>query len=262
MIFTSREKTRKKYPIAPYSYKMVSGIDFYERYLKRISSYPNITFRQETVTKNNGSKAYRSKSTYSNKNTYRPGRLLVAILVLKNLRPLQNILFYSNTLSDGLYKQKKPVFNASQATFMDFSVHKKAIPVLCMFCHFSRHLALVEYTLFSETLLPKEEYEEAITDIYGLLILRVLHFEIIEKEQGSIPMTCIDFTFKIHENVYHIGTAGGWSKPSTRISLVTLLKKHGTDSTSKGKQTSRLPSKKKSFLDVDVLLIKYPLQEQ
>jgi lycopene beta-cyclase len=52
-----------------------------------------------------------------------------------------------------VYKSKEPVFNPDQATFMDFSVEQKAIPLYV--CAATTTEALLEYTLFSHQLLTK-----------------------------------------------------------------------------------------------------------
>jgi lycopene beta-cyclase len=79
---------------------------------------------------------------------------------------------------------------------------------------FSKTEALVEYTLFSAQLLPENEYDEAIAQ-YLKIKFGCSEFEIGAKEKGSIPMTCYDFEARNSENIVHIGTAGGWAKPST-----------------------------------------------
>ena len=97
----------------------------------------------------------------------------------------------------------------------------KGILALCML-PFSEHEALVEYTLFSEKVLPKEEYENAIKD-YLNSKLGVTAYTINEVEQGNIPMTCFDFTQENTNRVLKIGLAGGWAKASTGY---TFFKSH------------------------------------
>ena len=55
-----------------------------------------------------------------------------------------------------------PVFNPEQATFMDFSVAQKGNTRFMYVLPVSETEALLEYTLFSKELLPKEEYETEI----------------------------------------------------------------------------------------------------
>ena len=39
----------QRYPIAPYEYKMIQGLDFYASMFKKLDEYPNITFLNEEV---------------------------------------------------------------------------------------------------------------------------------------------------------------------------------------------------------------------
>ena len=73
--------------------------------------------------------------------------------------------------------------------------------------------ALLEYTLFSKNLLSKEEYEAEIQKY--IENLGITEYEIIEKEEGNIPMTCYPFWKHNTKNIVNIGSAGGWTKAST-----------------------------------------------
>jgi len=102
---------------------------------------------------------------------------------------------------------------------MDFSVAQKGN---CRFMYVlptSETEALLEYTLFSQNLLPKTAYEEAIKEY--LHKLGVTNYTITAREQGSIPMTTYDFTQHNSARILHIGTAGGWTKASTGYPLYT-----------------------------------------
>ncbi len=222
-IYFAGKKHAEKYPIAPYFYKMVRGIDFYEHYLKRIASYPNVTFSQETVQKIKDQK-HKGVEVHTQTNNYIAQQVFSSQLSFKDLKAPSKYPILQQHFIGWFIQTKEAVFDASQATFMDFSVAQKGNTRFMYVLPFSETSALFEYTLFSETLLPKEEYEEAIKD-YLNTHFKGVDFEIIEKEQGSIPMTCLDFSLQNTEKVYHIGTAGGWSKPSTGYTFSNTAKK-------------------------------------
>jgi lycopene beta-cyclase len=119
----------------------------------------------------------------------------------------------------------------------------------------SKTEALVEYTLFSEHLLPKEEYENEI-QIY-LRNLGADQYEIIEKEQGSIPMTCYPFWKKNTKRVLNIGTAGGWTKASTGYTFRNSDKKSTEFVMFLQKENFKMSSfhKKNKFWWYDLLLL-------
>lgn len=81
----------------------------------------------------------------------------------------------------------------------------------------------MEYTLFSKDLLPLEEYEVEIEKYINNL--GISEYEIIEKEQGNIPMTSYQFWKQNTKNIVHIGSAGGWTKASTGYTFKIRSKK-------------------------------------
>ena len=55
--------------------------------------------------------------------------------------------------------------------------------------------------------------------------LGITEYEIIEKEQGNIPMTCYPFWKHNTKNIINIGSAGGWTKASTGYTFKNAYKK-------------------------------------
>ena len=49
--------------------------------------------------------------------------------------------------------------------------------------------------------------------------------KIIEKEKGNIPMTCFPFEKSNTNKLIYIGTAGGWTKPSTGYTIKNAIDK-------------------------------------
>ena len=121
-------------------------------------------------------------------------------------------------------KVNKPIFNTKEVTYMDFSIPQKGNTRFMYVLPYSNDTALIEYTLFSEKLLPTPEYEEAIED-YILQRFQCQEYEIIEREFGSIPMTAYDFREHHTNRIRYIGTAGGWAKPSTGYTFMSTANK-------------------------------------
>ncbi len=120
-------------------------------------------------------------------------------------------------------ESKEAVFNPGCATFMDFSIAQKGNTRFMYVLPISETEALLEYTLFSKNLLPKEEYEAEIA-LYTKQ-LGITDYKIREKEQGSIPMTAYPFWQHNSRNIVHIGSAGGWTKASTGYTFKNSIKK-------------------------------------
>lgn len=221
-IYFGGQQVSKKFDIRPYSYKMIRGLDFYETYLKRIKKYPNISFRQEAITQveDYGNRVLVS----SDKNQYSALKVFNSIFDYKMATHQEQYPVLQQHFLGWTVKTKSPVFSADQATYMDFSIPQKGNTRFMYVLPFSETEALVEYTLFSKDLLPKEEYKNAISD-YLKNKLNCDDIEIIETEQGSIPMTCYDFQEHHTANIRYIGTAGGWAKPSTGYTFMSSSKK-------------------------------------
>ena len=221
-IYFGGKKISKKFDIDPYSYKMIRGIDFYEEFLERIRKYPNISFRQESITQveDYGNRVLVS----SDKNQYSALKVFNSIFDYKMATHQEKYPVLQQHFVGWTVRTKSPVFDVDQVTYMDFSIPQKGNTRFMYVLPFSETEALVEYTLFSKDLLPKEEYKNAISD-YLRNYLNCDDFEIMETEQGSIPMTCYDFQEHHTQNIRFIGTAGGWAKPSTGYTFKSSSKK-------------------------------------
>ena len=118
---------------------------------------------------------------------------------------------------------KSESFDDNKITFMDFSVDQKDEIRFMYILPFSKNKALVEYTLFSKELIADDEYEKEIKSY--LKENNIQGYTIKEKEKGMIPMTCYPFFENNTDTYFQIGTAGGWSKPSTGYTIKNSIKK-------------------------------------
>ena len=207
----ANENLKRDLDLKPYQYNQIRGLDFYNFVFEVVSKSSNITFLKEKVTDINELETHVFVGTESNRYTsdYLFNSIFTKALALnQNKYPVLQQHF-----TGWFVKSETEIFNPDQATFMDFSVEQRGNTRFMYLLPNSKTAALVEYTLFSEHLLPKEEYENEI-QIY-LRNLGADQYEIIEKEQGSIPMTCYPFWKKNTKRVLNIGTVGGWTKAST-----------------------------------------------
>ncbi|GLU43033.1 lycopene cyclase family protein [Allomuricauda sp. NBRC 101325] len=211
-IYVGGEQLQKSTPIAPYAYKMIRGIDFYNHYIPKVKANPNVSWVPEEVLtieeQENEVIVTTSTQNFTGQTVF--SSLYDASIPLKQMEfPVLQQHFVGWQI-----KTEQSVFKSEEATFMDFSVPQKGNTRFMYVLPFSENEALVEYTLFSEHLLDKSEYEDAIksyiSENYGNT-----KYTIEEKEFGSIPMTCYPFHQHNTDRVFHIGIAGGWAKPST-----------------------------------------------
>ncbi|MGX1928295.1 lycopene cyclase family protein [Flagellimonas sp. 2504JD4-2] len=208
--------------IAPYQYKMLKGIDFYNHYLNKIKKHPNVTWVKDRVTliEETGDKVL----VTSQNGFYTAPKVFNSWLNNQNVRIQKKYPVLQQHFVGWFVKTEKPIFNSEEATFMDFSIPQKGNTRFMYVLPFSETEALLEYTLFSENILEKSEYEEGIQD-YVKQKLENTAFEITDVEQGSIPMTCYGFHEHNSDRILNIGIAGGWAKPSTGFTFYNTGKK-------------------------------------
>ncbi len=232
-IYFGGKQFRKHLDIAPYAYKMIRGIDFYTEYLNRIRSYSNITLCNETVV--NIEDETQQVIVKTSATTFTASKVFNSIFNYKTIVKQSKYPVLQQHFIGWFIRTEDSVFDPNSAGFMDFSIPQKGNTRFMYVLPFSENEGLVEYTLFSENLLPEKEYEAAI-DAYIGTHLGGSPYEITEREKGSIPMSCYNFESHNSTNVLNIGTAGGWSKSSTgftfmntarnTVSLISFLKKN------------------------------------
>lgn len=108
------------------------------------------------------------------------------------------------------------VFNTDEAMIMDFRTDQKhGFAFMYVLPYSSKH-ALVEYTLFTPSLLDRDEYETKLrTYIRDVLKISELHWKTVRTEFGVIPMEDTHYPAWIERGVLNMGMNGGQSKPST-----------------------------------------------
>lgn len=118
------------------------------------------------------------------------------------------------------------LFNPDKAVLMDFNVPQLNGVTFMYILPFSENRALIEHTLFSDTLLEQDVYEGEIrnylSEHYDLGSAR---YRILRKEKGAIPMEDRKYSTWYCENVMNIGTMGGLTKPTTGYTFTRIHKK-------------------------------------
>ncbi|CAN0346147.1 unnamed protein product, partial [Ectocarpus sp. 4 AP-2014] len=208
------------FKLDPFSYKMIRGLDFYQFVFKELDLHHNITFINEEVVgiKDNGNFV----EVKTSNNTYRGDKAFNSIFNPEGLNNQSKYPVLQQHFIGWFVQTDKAVFNVDEATFMDFTLTQKGNTRFMYVLPTVDNTALVEYTLFSQQLLPKAEYESEIKQY--LANLGVDNYKILETEKGSIPMSSYDFTTKNSINLLHIGTAGGWTKASTGFTFSKINK--------------------------------------
>lgn len=81
---------------------------------------------------------------------------------------------------------------------------------------FSHNKALLEFTVFSDSVLEKEFYENKIHQYMDKKFgLHISEYSVQRTEYGEIPMQDLDHQPVYENNIFNLGTMGGFTKPST-----------------------------------------------
>ncbi len=208
--------------IAPYTYKMLRGLDFYNHYNTKIQNHKNIVRVKDEVLEVKESKT--GVEILAANKTYHGTIVFNSIFSYDTLWKQTKYPVLQQHFVGWFVKMNEPVLRSERATFMDFSVPQKGNTRFMYVLPFSQTEALFEYTLFSKDLLEIIEYENAIKEYLQKHYPNV-PYTIMEKERGSIPMTAYPVQKKTSESHMHIGIAGGWAKPSTGFTFYATHRK-------------------------------------
>ena len=200
----------------PYKYKMIKSNQFYSHIGNKILKASNFKYLNSNINEideiNNIVK--------TDDGEFNSSIIFSSIYNEVNFKkyPLLKQHFIGWTI-----ETKSESFDDNKITFMDFSVDQKDEIRFMYILPFSKNKALVEYTLFSKELIADNEYEKEIKSY--LKENNIQGYTIKEKEKGMIPMTCYPFFENNTDTYFQIGTAGGWSKPSTGYTIKNSIKK-------------------------------------
>ncbi len=150
------------------------------------------------------------------------------------------------------------VFDPSTFTIMDFDASREHEVAFMYVLPFSHNEALLEYTVFSESVFDKEVYEQKIEG-YMLSKFGLHHseYQIKRIEYGEIPMQDLDYQPAYGTNIINLGTVGGLTKPSTGYTFLKTQKycQSLAQFLIAGKQPILPPKSKFRYRTYDLLLL-------
>jgi lycopene beta-cyclase len=240
--------------IAPYRYKMIRGIDFYNFAHAEIGKENRVDVELGSITQQISGKE--KAEVEVNGKRFSADYIFNSILFDKP--DLQKYYSLQQHFKGWFIKTDKKSFRESLATLMDFRIDQKHGTTFVYVLPFDEHHALVEYTLFTRDLLTSHEYDDALTN-YIRDFLKLEQYLVEEEEFGVIPMT--NYPFPAHQGrIIHMGTAGGQTKASSGYTF-QFIQKHAqkiVDSLAQNGTpylTKSLAAKRYSFYDSTLLHI-------
>lgn len=209
-------EAKQELVITPYEYKMIRGVDFFSSARKRISSFDRVEYLSASVSsyKKEGDTlivefADGQKLSLESKYVFNSIAGLPQLSACKKLGAVHLLQHFKGWFIE----TEKEAFDSEVATLMDFSVSQQHGTAFVYLLPISSTKALVEYTLFSESILVEKEYDETLRE-YLSGKLGDVSYKIADQEFGIIPMNDDSFAFNCG-GVYQLGTSGGQTKGST-----------------------------------------------
>ena len=231
VIFKSKGFQKEK-SLKSYSYKMIKSKFFLESIFNKIKQANNFDVFQDEIldfVESNENVLVKTKS-----NQFLANNVFNSCVDVNELKYKTSYPFLLQHFLGWTIETKESFFNEKKATIMDFSIDQKDETRFFYVLPLSDKKALIEFTVFSKDLLKKDEYESELKKY--IESLKIDNYKIIEDEFGVIPMTCYPFERKNTSKILNIGTAGGWTKPSSgytfkfieknTIKLVAHIKKN------------------------------------
>jgi lycopene beta-cyclase len=208
------------FDLHPYRYQMLRGIDFYRHTQAQLRLNPNVHFLYGSVSHVHGGAD--GAEVILDGERYRAGWVFDSLYLPGEFEPREETYHMLWQHFKGwIINTQRPVFTPEAATFFDFRTPQAGAMRFMYILPFSETQALVEYTLFSPTLLSDEAYDRALKS-YIAKILQVSSYQVLEVESGKIPMT--DQPFPRFPGPHHmtIGTKGGRVKASTGFAFLRV----------------------------------------
>jgi lycopene beta-cyclase len=212
---------KRVFELEEYEYKLIKSIDYY-RFIMDTASSHHVEFKTETIKTifdidglayvKTDLGEYYSTYVFNSTNLYAP--------------PMSKENTLLQHFEGWFIKLDNDHFDKSIGTLMDFTLPQDNGVTFMYVLPTQSDEALVEYTLFSESLLEKEEYAFQL-EKYIKEKLQVTKYRIIHKEFGVIPMSKVKFKNTAHKesNIINIGTVGGYTKASTGYTFKSAHKK-------------------------------------
>ncbi len=209
------------FELKEYQYKLIRSADYYEFIIGKALE-KNIEFKTEKIESINDVdgvvdvktdlNTYTSSYVFNSTNLFSPK-------MAKEDTLLQHFVGW-------FIKTKNDCFDTSIGTLMDFTLPQEKGITFMYVLPTKPNEALVEYTLFSESVLAKEVYAIQLKK-YIKEKLKIEDFEILHDEFGVIPMTKAKFQISPgkNSNIINIGTTGGHTKASTGYTFKFVHKK-------------------------------------
>jgi lycopene beta-cyclase len=203
-----------------YRYNVIRGVDFHRCAREELAAHENVSFRRGVVQQIQDGvdqarvmvdgKTVRGRWVFDS--VFKPSELT---------SDLERYHYLQLHFKGWEIETPAQAFDPQVPTLLDFRTPQQGETRFFYVLPFSRHRALVEYTVFSTDLLGRKAYDSALR-AYIENTLGIDDYRVARKEGGCIPITDQPFRRQAGHRMMTIGTKGGRIKPSTGYAFVRV----------------------------------------
>ena len=205
--------------IAPYSYGMLRSADFYAHVYAVLAQSPQVQFHYGEIGRI--SEEAGRGVIWVDGLRFEARYVFNSCLSQEQLQPREGYAPFWQHFKGWWIRTEKAVFDPQTATLMDFRVPQADGLSFMYVLPLSASEALVEYTVFSPTLLDDLQYDAALSGYLDKL-LAGSDYAVVETEKGVIPMFPLQEARSATGAVVSIGSLGGAVKPTTGYAFMRI----------------------------------------
>ena len=207
--FVSNAGDKKQLDSADYTYKMLRSADFHNECLDYLNERKNVTFIEDEISKQSSTNT--SVALEGKLNTYTASVAFNSVFSKPEIQ--SNEKYFLQHFKGWFIESTEAIFDKNSIHLMDFRPSQEHGCTFMYVLPLSPKKALVEYTLFTKTILNKSQYTDALNDFIRNE-LKINQFRVYHDEYGVIPMTDHQFS-RYNGRIINIGSAGGDTRAST-----------------------------------------------
>lgn len=196
-------------PTAPFEYKMIQGIDFYQFITEFARKHDSIDWQAGKIQSIKSEGLNQARVEWDGGSAI--GTYVFSSIVWNQMDRINPTLWQH--FKGIVVEFDQAVFDDKIARLMDFNVPQMGATAFMYLLPMSNKKALVEYTLFSPSIMNESAYDQEI-HAYMELHYKGMDYRVVHTEMGAIPMTTKKFAIK-DNSIVSIGTIGDAVKAST-----------------------------------------------
>ncbi|MFK7949416.1 MAG: lycopene cyclase family protein [Saprospiraceae bacterium] len=211
---------KKQTKLNPFKYKMIRGIDFYNFAKSALQKNPNIEWINGNI--DNIQNVENGGQITIDHIDYQADWIFNSTFDIQQFQKKSDKYFYQLQHFKGwIIETEKDAFKPDEIHLMDFRTAQHNNARFFYVLPYNKRKALIEYTIFSDTLLAQEDYDVVLKQ-YIKETLGIENYTIEETEYGIIPMTNHPFKKAEGKHILNIGTIGGDVKSSTGYAFYNI----------------------------------------